>query len=1380
MLQSTHLDLVVGLDVHIVALPVPPSPVPVPTPIPLPFMGMVFDPGGVLLGAAIGMATGSGPELVLVNGLPATNCGTGVTNALTLPHVSAPGLFFLSSGMPVMEGDAELVFGSYGVSLGGSYGVRHGDIALSCSDPVRLPTSMVMAIPKGAPVLNLPAMVPDVGEIAESILKSLALGALAALGRRGARLFRRWRAGSSFMRRTSGALGGCTPTATASRWRQMWSRAVRTVTGHPVDVVTGNLFTDLIDVELPGPLPLAIERVYESAGSAKAGALGYGWSHTLDESLWMERGRMVVRCGDGRELEFPLWDLPDRVMRTGDLLKSAIHRMTLRRLDMARFEVEQADGRVHEYAPVAGGAPGIARLVRIRSRDGHHAIELTYDARGRLEWVRDSAGRLLRFEHDPVGRLTAISLPLPHGRGWYRHRQYVYDGSGDLVEAKDAAGCAWRYLYRGHLLVQETDRAGLSFYFQYDGQGASAKCVRTWGDGGIYDHAITYDAAKRKTFVESSLGATTIYAFDARNQVIAITDANGATTRFEHDPATGEETLEIDPLGARTERQYDASGNLVAMIAPDGATTRIRYEGSQPIEAIDPRGGRWTWRYDRGGRLIERTDPVGQRTVLGWERGLLRVAEVGPGRRVSIEHDDRGNVASITLPTGATERYERDALGRPVKIVRSSGAVIRLQYDAEGRVLAVQSATGGTQRFAYDAEGNVLEARDATRHVRMGYGHFHRVVWREEGGARLELQYDTEDRLIAVTNEAGERYQFVLDATGRASEEIGFDGRARIYLRDACGRVIDTILPSGRRSRSAYDAAGRVTEVRHSDGTFARFERDAAGAVIVAENEAARIDIERDALGRVVAERVGDREVCSRYDASGERVEMRTSLGARVRIERDALGAVRELSFGDRRGAPDVSIERDALGLEVARRFASGIDVEWSRDLAGRPTARRTSRRGAAGLAAATALAILGAPSSGSAQLESRTYQWRGDDQIAAILDPISGDRAFDHDARGRLIRERRADGAIERAMDLVGNVYRDPAGRDRRYGAGGRLELADGARYEHDADGNRTRRIDPDGSEWRYAWNGHGMLREVVRPDGRRVEHDYDVFARRIAKRTVDTEGRLEQSTEFVWDGQVVVHELDSERGATTWHWDPGTFAPVAKEHAGRTWSITTDHLGTPTEMYDELGDLAWKMQLDVFGVAAITVGRADECPWRWPGQYEDPETGLYYNRARHYAPDEGGYPSADPLGTRAGLRLHGYPGDPLCATDPLGLIAVVIGEGQYAVDEATSVLRDAGYDVESMKVPRDQWRGGRLGVDPLDRAVRWNRAWMENKIRAGYDVVDIGRDSQRSVRSVFYEAELEALAAVSGGRRIKLRVLPGGETIDAMRARIKNRACP
>jgi hypothetical protein len=107
------------------------------------------------------------------------------------------------------------------------------------------------------------------------------------------------------------------------------------------------------------------------------------------------------------------------------------------------------------------------------------------------------------------------------------------------------------------------------------------------------------------------------------------------------------------------------------------------------------------------------------------------------------------------------------------------------------------------------------------------------------------------------------------------------------------------------------------------------------------------------------------------------------------------------------------------------------------------------------------------------------------------------------------------------------------------------------------------------------------------------------------------------EREVRFVWDGHVPLHEVASEEGLTTWLFEPESFCPLAREDASGRYAVVTDHLGAPTEMYDELGQLAWRMQLDAFGV-----GKADmalkPCPWRWPGQYEDEETGLLYNRFR------------------------------------------------------------------------------------------------------------------------------------------------------------------
>ena len=61
MLASTFMDMVLGVDIHFEMVPMP---APVPTPIPNPFVGMVFDPAGLLVGQVMSVA------MAMVSGTP--------------------------------------------------------------------------------------------------------------------------------------------------------------------------------------------------------------------------------------------------------------------------------------------------------------------------------------------------------------------------------------------------------------------------------------------------------------------------------------------------------------------------------------------------------------------------------------------------------------------------------------------------------------------------------------------------------------------------------------------------------------------------------------------------------------------------------------------------------------------------------------------------------------------------------------------------------------------------------------------------------------------------------------------------------------------------------------------------------------------------------------------------------------------------------------------------------------------------------------------------------------------------------------------------------------------------------------------------------------
>jgi RHS repeat-associated protein len=78
----------------------------------------------------------------------------------------------------------------------------------------------------------------------------------------------------------------------------------------------------------------------------------------------------------------------------------------------------------------------------------------------------------------------------------------------------------------------------------------------------------------------------------------------------------------------------------------------------------------------------------------------------------------------------------------------------------------------------------------------------------------------------------------------------------------------------------------------------------------------------------------------------------------------------------------------------------------------------------------------------------------------------------------------------------------------------------------------------------------------------------------------------------------------------------------------------------------------------LNAYGEVVNLRGKAEDCPFRYPGQYEDVETGLYYNRFRYYDAKEGIYITSDPLKLKSGImNFHAYVHDPTCCTDVFGL---------------------------------------------------------------------------------------------------------------------------
>ena len=225
----------------------------------------------------------------------------------------------------------------------------------------------------------------------------------------------------------------------------------------------------------------------------------------------------------------------------------------------------------------------------------------------------------------------------------------------------------------------------------------------------------------------------------------------------------------------------------------------------------------------------------------------------------------------------------------------------------------------------------------------------------------------------------------------------------------------------------------------------------------------------------------------------------------------------------------------------------------------------------------------------------------------------------------------------FHRNVDDVGNLYETKEKTDRVYGVGSRLLETREARFSYDEEGNLVQKVEKNGDTWKYEYNGNGMMSKVIRPDQTEVTFKYDSLGRRIEKSS------NEKVMNFVWDGNTILHEYFSQDNSdefekrvesqnkseipanlVTWVFNDG-FVPTAKITSQGNYSIISDYLGTPVEAYDVLGDRVWSAELDIYGRVKEFTGEQDFIPFRYQGQYEDLEIGLYYNRFRYYSPSEG-----------------------------------------------------------------------------------------------------------------------------------------------------------
>ena len=848
--------------------------------------------------------------------------------------------------------------------------------------------------------------------------------------------------------------------------------------------------------------------------------------------------------------------------------------------------------------------------------EGEHSTQLVFNDDGTLI---QSGGTSCGSSDNGVTNYDNTGKPISKTDLDGNRTLYKYDGWGMLSEKTEFVGTAleqttkYRYNSPYKRLIETIYPNGTKVKKGYYTSGHLSGLLgyqRVISDGQTRQYTLAYNEQALVSSIDgfrSDVEDKQYLEYNAQKQLTKLSNSLGHTTIFAGYTAHGKPTQITDANATATELQYDQRGNITKIIQGERNSAFV-YNAAGRLQTINQNGRVLTYSYDQKGRVTAVTDNA--------------------GNQIRRTLDENGNATKTDILGQAqaikyTQSYVYDSLNRLTRTVSSNSDMWQYKYDTHGNLTEQIDPNNKSLLNQFDALNRTISSRD-------------------ELNANTLFNYNNSNQLTQVTDALGRVTHYEYNGFGEVTKRISPDSGTMTYDYDSAGNMLWQRDARGVKTSYTYDALNRVTSItfptaseniyfEYDDATPGRF---GIGRLTKVTDSSGTQEYYYNQYGEVTqfnkSNSKGTHTSTTRYEYlnSGQLSAIVYPSGRRIEYTYNNLGQVTHVATRFNGAVQQLASNIQYLPFGPLSRLDYGnakqLTQQFNQDyqlIDKQVTGVYNQKLSYDALTNINSIEDLLAPA------QSQQYSY---DLVSRLTNATGsyGELAFDYDAIGN---------RTNKTKDTVQSPY---------IYQNGKLQEVNGRLYEYDAAGNTV--ADGKGT---YFYNAPGRLTKATIL-GVDYQYTYNYLGQRVVKKSGDTT----RVYHYDLSGLVLAESDGAGNTLVEYVYLNGQRLALIVE---QIYYVHANHIDAPLALTDQNGDIVWQASYTPFGVVNITTNLlSEEMTARFPGQYADSESGLYYNYFRDYDPELGRYIQSDPIGLAGGINTYGYvEGNPVNYVDPLGL---------------------------------------------------------------------------------------------------------------------------